>query len=181
MAPVHESMDSSLNEIRPFPHLRPRFKSAEGVSLVSHLDNWWSDGRLRGHAGRWWPQAHGGAPWAEVASSEFHFGRYGARRLGFLALNRSEGKGILTRGSLMAGWAPRWLASVAGFVLLHGSVHIFSNGPLVNVRSPTVAVASARACRGLQLRWESVESRAHVGVGFAILHTKIYRGSCSYS
>jgi hypothetical protein len=40
--------------------------------------------------------------------------------LGFLVQNGAEGKGILTRGSLMAGWVPRWLA-VAG-TLLHSFV-----------------------------------------------------------
>jgi hypothetical protein len=37
--------------------------------------------------------------------------------LGFLVQNRAEGKGILTRGSLTAGWVPRWLAAVG--TLLH--------------------------------------------------------------
>jgi hypothetical protein len=51
----------------------------------------------------------------------------------------------------MVGWAPRRLAAGAGFVLLHGSVHDFSNGPVVKVRAPTGVAASPRARRGLQL------------------------------
>jgi hypothetical protein len=31
--------------------------------------------------------------------------------LGLLVQNGAEGKGILTRGSLMAGWVPRWLTA----------------------------------------------------------------------
>jgi hypothetical protein len=50
----------------------------------------------------------------------------------------------------MVGWAPRRLTEAVGFVLL-GSVHAFSNGPLVKERAPT-AVAASRARRGLQLR-----------------------------
>jgi hypothetical protein len=42
----------------------------------------------------------------------------------------------------MAGWAPRRLAVTAGFVLLLGSVHDFSNSPPVKVRAPTGAAAS---------------------------------------
>jgi hypothetical protein len=63
--------------------------------------------------------------------------------LGFLAL---------TRGSLTVGWAPRRLIVAVGFVLLLGSVHDFSNGPPMEVRAPTGAVASPRGRRGLQLR-----------------------------
>jgi hypothetical protein len=33
--------------------------------------------------------------------------------LGFLVQNRAEGKEILTRGSLMVGWAPSWFAAAA--------------------------------------------------------------------
>jgi hypothetical protein len=33
--------------------------------------------------------------------------------LGFLVQNGAEGKGILTRGTLTAGWVPRWLTAVA--------------------------------------------------------------------
>jgi hypothetical protein len=100
------------------------------------------NGRLRLYRG-------GAAPWP--ASPEFRSGRYGARRLyGFLALNRAEGKGILTWGTLTVGWAPRQLTTSACFVLL-GSVHGFSNGPPVKVRAPTGAAASPQARRGLQL------------------------------
>jgi hypothetical protein len=37
--------------------------------------------------------------------------------LGFLVQNGAEGKRILTRGSLMVGWVPRWLTAVG--TLLH--------------------------------------------------------------
>jgi hypothetical protein len=37
--------------------------------------------------------------------------------LGFLVQNGEEDKGILTRGSLTAGWVPRWLTAVG--TLLH--------------------------------------------------------------
>jgi hypothetical protein len=43
--------------------------------------------------------------------------RHGLDDLGFLVQNRAEGKGILTRRSLMAGWDPRWLTAVG--TLLH--------------------------------------------------------------
>jgi hypothetical protein len=55
------------------------------------------------------------------------------------------------------GWAPRWLATAVGFVLLLDSVHGFSNGPAVKVRAPTGATASPRARRGLQLRRVATE------------------------
>jgi hypothetical protein len=41
----------------------------------------------------------------------------GLSNLGFLVQNGAEGKGILTRRSLMAGCVPRWLAAV--WTLLH--------------------------------------------------------------
>jgi hypothetical protein len=41
----------------------------------------------------------------------------GLSDLGFLVQNGAEGKRILTRGSLTAGWVPRWLAVVG--TLLH--------------------------------------------------------------
>jgi hypothetical protein len=79
--------------------------------------------------GRWQPRQ-------SFASGTMEHGSYG-----FLALNGVEGKGILSQGSLMAGWAPRWLTE-AGFVLLLGSVHGFSNVPPAKVRAPTGAAAS---------------------------------------
>jgi hypothetical protein len=41
---------------------------------------------------------------------------------GFLDQNGAEGKGILTRRSLMAGWVPRWLAAVGTLLHSFGSV-----------------------------------------------------------
>jgi hypothetical protein len=57
----------------------------------------------------------------------------------------------------MVGWAPRRLTEAVGFVLLLGSVHAFSNGPLVKERAPTAVAASPRARRGLQLRRAAAE------------------------
>jgi hypothetical protein len=42
--------------------------------------------------------------------------------LGFLVQNRAEGKGIPTRGSLTAGWVPRWLTTVGTLLHSFGSV-----------------------------------------------------------
>jgi hypothetical protein len=57
----------------------------------------------------------------------------------------------------MAGGAPRHLTVAAGFVLLLGLVHDFSNGPSMKVRAPTGVMGSPRAHRGLQLRRVAVE------------------------
>jgi hypothetical protein len=56
----------------------------------------------------------GGVPWPPV---ELASKRTGLGDLGFLDQNGAEGKGILTRGSLTAGWVPRQLAAVG--TLLH--------------------------------------------------------------
>jgi hypothetical protein len=37
----------------------------------------------------------------------------GLGNLGFLVQNGAEGKGILTRGSLTAGWVPRWFTAAS--------------------------------------------------------------------
>jgi hypothetical protein len=51
--------------------------------------------------------------------------------LGFLVQNGVEGKGILTRGSLTAGWVPRWLTAVETLLHSFGSARGASKVSLV--------------------------------------------------
>jgi hypothetical protein len=78
----------------------------------------------------------------------------------------------------MAGWAPRRLTAVAGFILLLGSVHDFSNGPSAKVRAPTGVAASPRARRGHQLRRAAAEdggTQQRLGFdGFQAFRVKIH-------
>jgi hypothetical protein len=55
-------------------------------------------------------EPNGDAPWPPP-------GALGLGSLGFLAQNKAERKGILIRGSLVAGWVPRLLAAAG--TLLH--------------------------------------------------------------
>jgi hypothetical protein len=51
--------------------------------------------------------------------------------LGFLVQNGAEGRGLLTRGSLTAGWVPRWLTAVGTLLHSFGSVQGASKASLV--------------------------------------------------
>jgi hypothetical protein len=124
---------------------------------TSNRGRTWLNGRLRldrGGAAVALPISMA-APWLTLP--EFRFGHYGAWRLGFSSSKRSRRQGDPYPGSLMVGWAPRWLMEVASFIHLLSSVHGFSNGPPVKVSEPTGAVASPWARRGLQLWRAAVE------------------------
>jgi hypothetical protein len=99
---------------------------------------------------------------------------------GPLDQNRAESTGILTQGSLTAGWAPRRLVAMAGLVLLLGSMCDFSNSPLMTNRPPVGVGASPRAHRLLQFARRLVETRAHGSIGFQALAKKMSASGGSF-
>jgi hypothetical protein len=119
---VHDgrSTETSLNQDHPSGDLRLELNEPKGYFTFYSWPSVrvWT-GRIR--LGRERRQSDQAEQRRAMAASRAHrslpLNTPGLDDVGFLVQNGAEGKGILTRGSLTAGWVPRWLAAVG--TLLH--------------------------------------------------------------